>query len=236
MSIIDAIAGKRRGGRQPIPTGPERAPAIADKIAAVRQELAGLDRDYSAAALAVVEGEEGAVERLDAIKAQRAALGERIVDLEAAHAVALEADNAMRAAQRAAMNRTNILRVKRLLADRDDAARRLQVALENAAAAWRDLWTASRAAQQANPPGAVWPEPSLCNTHQLVRAVSIECWRLRGKHPQIPDSDAEPAAFPLGKPINDVDVSPTKQPALLDEIAKADEWIISQLEGRKPNR
>ena len=224
----------RKPGRPKTPDGPELAPPIAEKIAAVRQELESTAAEYSAAAMDLATDVEGAADRLAAVKARRADLLARIDDLEAGHAAALDSDRQMRAAQRAMMYRTQIGAVKRHLHERDEAAKRLQVALENAASAWRDTWLSARRAKAANPPGGVWPEASLCDTVALTKAVMHEAWRLRGKHPQLLDTDDSPASCPLGQPVNSVDLSPTRQPALLDQIARSTEYVMATLEGRKP--
>lgn len=227
MTIFDTIMPKRRGPA-PIPSGPTKAPPIAAKIDAARSDLTATDREFALAALASAEDQEGAGEPLAAVQAKRAEILTRITLLEAAHGAAVDSDQAMFRAQRAALYSTQLAAVKKNLKLRDDAARRLASLIADCVAAHADLVKASRAAQRANPfPSA---EMSVAFALQpLSRAVQDEFRRVGGVHPAAASAErlAEMHAVP-NKDEDGADIIPeVEHRALVLEIARAADAAVA---------
>ena len=231
MSIIDNFK-KKRGAPSLFPNAPT-APAIQDKIDAVRSELDQLIGSLPQISLDVECDVDGAADRLVAAKRRRAELDERIVDLEAAHQAASKADALERQRARAAAFRHQLKRASAALDARDAAAADLAKTIENMMAAYQAFWRASRKVPQGINPnelGAL-PQPSLTTTVEIDRLLFDELLRITYRHPVEPVDDANAPTFAGLKSRNIGD--PRQNEPLAEHVARTSAWMIEVLSGRE---
>lgn len=229
MSLVDLIP---RRGRPPIPTGPEQAPPIAKQIEEAQRQREAMLAERPERALDAVNGFEGAEARLGEIDAHVAALEKRLDVLIAAHAAAVQADQRMFAAQRAALHATAVAKVKRTLRDRDEAAEKLARSIGDAVENWRSLVDLSAKAQAAGRAiNGIWPTASLCTGPDLYRAVAKE---LRRQGQVFPVAPGATPAFPTDPNAVSAFDRPDKLRPLAEAVRAASEHIVAELTGQAP--
>jgi hypothetical protein len=182
-------------------------------------------------ALDAEAGNADARELLDQNTAQLASARDRVATLRAAHAAALGQEAEGERAARASLQRTQLRVVKSCLAERDDAALALSIAITNAATAWRRLLAASKRAQAANPIGGSWPDGSLCELGELRPLVEQELARV-GTNPELGAQDHLPGAR---CPIDYVQ-RPDKLPPLVEQVKAASAHVVAKLSERIPGK
>jgi hypothetical protein len=230
MSIIEAV---KKLGRPPIPTGPDLAPAVQEKIAAAEAQLFVLHAELPSASLDATLEVEGAEDRLLDLEARIATAEKSLVTLRSALQEAEATDKRKWAKQRAAIHRSQFLAVKKTLAQRQEAAGRLAVHIENAVHEFNEIVrlseTAARKSQVIRETSAVYQPGELLSAHEVYLATALEL-RRQGSHWPVTPENARLRAFPTDAPHRNVgEIRP-----LVELVRSADERILSTLEGREP--
>lgn len=230
MSLIDNLKG---GGAKPPQFQAPQAPAIAKKLEAAQVELAELERQRGDVALADVLGEAGASARLTTLNRQLADARANVETLTAAHATAVQRDDAAIRAQRATLQKTQINAVRQHLAARDKAAEKLSAAIADAAAAFHDLLDRSAKAQAAWPVGmGECPAEAALTTNDVLRNfVGHELHRVSAAPGDLPGEGR--ALLGSRLPSMNYQHQPEAIPPLAERVRQASAHTIRELTGDK---
>ncbi|HEV2545917.1 MAG TPA: hypothetical protein VGU20_01130 [Stellaceae bacterium] len=210
--------------KAPLPDPVKLENRIAGQLALVRD----IQQRHETAAFDWANGNasEDAVVALDAelVAAQR-----ELRALQAAHKRAVEERAAIERARVAALHETQINAVQGHLKVRDKAAAELATALEQVAAAYKQLVKSSEKAKAANPLNGQWPGGALCTLDELKAVIAHEMFRLMGD-PALDGRLTFPGAMVpdyrfLQRPA---DITP-----LVEVIERASKHTLDVLKGRK---
>jgi hypothetical protein len=230
MSLIDNLKG---GGAKPPQYEGPKAPGIAKRLETAQAELAELECQRGDVALADVLGEAGASARLTTLNHQLADARASVETLTAAHATAVQRDEAAIRAQRATLQKTQINAVRQHLAARDKAAEKLSAAIADATAAFHDLLDRSAKAQAAWPVGfGECPAEAALTTNDVLRnLVGFELHRMSAASGDLPGQGR--ALLGSRLPGMDFQHRPEAIPPLTEKVKAASAHIIRELTGDK---
>jgi len=232
MSLIENLKG---GGVKPatVPT----APGIAKKLEAAKAELAQIEAEHDTAALDAVIDAPGASARYADLQKRLASVRDNVAKLESAHRAAVARDDAAIRQQRASLQKAQLNAVRSHLAARDKAGERFEVAIVEAAAAYRELLLRSEKAQASCPIGMDWPGGSLCERDTIIRAVQHAMHKASAEPGDLPHDMGGQGGHALpgtALPGMDYQHRPTDIPALADRVKQASAHVIATLTGKAP--
>lgn len=224
MTLIDTIT-KRKPGRQPLPS--IEAPAIAAKLANARAAVEAAEARYNGLSFDFARGEIDQSPVDDA--ARELASARQLVDtLSRAHEVALVHDRDAQEVNKRHLQAQQLRNLEKVLAERDEAARRLSAALVEATTHFHELIEKSEKAVTFLPTGVSdFPIENEFGRSHLSRLVSHEAYRVSASPKQ--DKRELPGST---YPSQLYKFNPQGIPALVDTIAQTSAFVLKALKAK----
>ena len=220
MSVIENL---RRQVAKPMAGATLKAADVAAQLATAENDLAALESEHGNAALDAIAGNP---DRLAALNGKLNEARERVSMLGAAHKAALERDEAVIQAQRAALRKTQIAAMQKHIEARNQHAVALAAAIAEAAKHYHGLLDRSEKAERACPIGSRWPQHD--GWAATKRFVINEFYRVSAS-PGNQDSRALPGSEPSGA---DTQWNPAAIPPLADRIKAASAGVLETITGK----
>jgi hypothetical protein len=238
MSLVETVTefvAPKRKGRPPLPAGDASTASIVEaKVATARALLDQLVSQRNEAALAAtLEEQPGeATARFEKLKADIASQERAIADLDAALQAARAADQKLLMQQQAALRRSEVNAIRKLIRDRDDAGRQVQIAIENLANAYcRMVETGEKAAHrlQALQGTSGLVKGAKLQPTELYKLTAHEMWRASTPFPKV-YSSRDPQ-LPFDKQVVVTAFGREKARPMSDILAEQSASLIAELEG-----
>ena len=203
------------------------APAIAAKLQAAQSEVAELEAQHGDAALAAINGEPGAEDRLVAFDSKLKTARAHVATLQAAHAAAIKRDQSVLAEQRASLRKTQINALRKHIERRNREAEQLSAAIVELASHYHALLDATVKARGVVPIGSQWPESYFdFGPDAIRRLVAQEMFRLSasaGAANALPGAHCGEARY---------EHQPSAMPQLVERVKEASGYIFKTLSGK----